>query len=262
MNGKSQHRKLIAALAVRNQGSRLYGKPLQNLDVKNGIMILDNIIDCLNSISCIDEIVLGISEGVENEIFVNFANQNNLKYIIGNEIDVLSRLISCGDEADATDIFRVTSESPFPSFELVGNAWSQHVEGDFDATFLDDVVDGCGFEIIKLKNLVTSHFNGEDRHRSELCTLYIRENIDKFIVKRIESPIQFIRKDLRLTVDNPEDLIVCKEAYNHLKHYAPRIPLEKIIDFLDGRPELIALTMPFTEQGYASMYRWTKNEEK
>jgi hypothetical protein len=33
-------RKLIAALAVRNQGSRLYGKPLQNLDVESGTTVL------------------------------------------------------------------------------------------------------------------------------------------------------------------------------------------------------------------------------
>ena len=29
-------RKLVAAIACRNQGSRLYGKPIQNLDIKNG----------------------------------------------------------------------------------------------------------------------------------------------------------------------------------------------------------------------------------
>ena len=38
-------RKLVAALACRNQGSRLYGKPLQNLDIEKGIRIIDNIVD-------------------------------------------------------------------------------------------------------------------------------------------------------------------------------------------------------------------------
>ena len=66
-------RKLVAALACRNQGSRLYGKPLQNLDVEKGIRIIDNIIDGLNSLKCIDSIVLGISEGKDNEIFKTVA---------------------------------------------------------------------------------------------------------------------------------------------------------------------------------------------
>ena len=68
-------RKLVAAIACRNQGARLYGKPVQNLDVKHGIRIIDNIISCLKTIQCIDEIVLGIAEGIENDVFKIVANQ-------------------------------------------------------------------------------------------------------------------------------------------------------------------------------------------
>ena len=57
-------RKLVAALACRNSGSRLYGKPLQNLDVDAQICILDNIVESLRLSQCIDEIVLGVSEGI------------------------------------------------------------------------------------------------------------------------------------------------------------------------------------------------------
>ena len=64
-------RKLVVALACRNKGSRLYGKPLQNLDIKNGITILDNIVACLSSFDCIDSVILGIAEGDENLDFVN-----------------------------------------------------------------------------------------------------------------------------------------------------------------------------------------------
>ena len=85
-------RKLVAALACRNQGTRLYGKPIQNLDIENGITILDNVISCLQSITCVDEVVLGISEGIENEVFIkrkfgNLSNcwsfYSNYKLIIG-----------------------------------------------------------------------------------------------------------------------------------------------------------------------------------
>ena len=81
-------RKLVAAVACRNTGSRLYGKPVQNLDIENGYRIIDYIIDSLHSISCISEIVLGISEGKENEVFIDIAKDRNLNYIVGNEVDV------------------------------------------------------------------------------------------------------------------------------------------------------------------------------
>ena len=65
---------------------------------------------------------------------------------------------------------------------------------------------------------------------------------------------------MRLTVDNPEDLIVCKAVYKNFIGLAPRIPLEKIISFLDMNKELLQLTKPFTESGYESMYLWSEDE--
>ena len=248
-------RKLVAALACRNQGARLYGKPLQNLDVEKGTRILDNIIDCLQTISCIDEIILGISEGIENEIFKSIADEESLRYIVGDQVDVLARLIKCGQLAGATDIFRVTSESPFPYFEPVEDLWRRHQEEKADATFMDDVIDGCGFEIISLKAFEESHSQGSNKHRSELCTLYIREHSQSFKIIKANPPIELARKDLRLTVDNPEDLAVCRTVFDAFKDLAPRIPVPEIVKFLDANPKLIELFAPFTEKGYSTMYR-------
>jgi len=247
-------RRLVAALACRNQGSRLYGKPLQNLDVALGVRIIDNIIDCLNSLECIDEIVLGISEGVDNEVFKGIAEKKGLRYIVGDEQDVLSRLVKCGQLASATDIFRVTSESPFLFYDQVTTLWEEHKLENADATFMDDVIDGCGFEILSLKSLEESHLNGEERHRSELCTLYIRENYKKYHIIKALSPEILIRKDLRLTVDNPEDLVVCRAVYSRFKELAPRIPVQEIVKFLDDNPSLKELIAPYTDSGYATMY--------
>jgi len=247
-------RKLVAALACRNKGSRLYGKPLQNLDIDNGITILDNIIDCLKQMSMIDSIVLGIASGIENDVFMEYAQDKNISYIRGDEKDVLERLIFCGDLDKATDIFRSTSESPFPYFDLIPEAWDTHVLNKNDATFLDDIIDGCGFEILSLDALKKSHKDGEDRHRSELCTLFIRENKSQFNLGYIKPPLKLTRKDIRLTVDNPEDLIVCRAVYKHFQDLAPKIPLLDVVEYLDKNTSLLKLTSPFCEAGYDSMY--------
>lgn len=247
-------RKLVAAIACRNQGSRLYGKPVQNLDVEKGIRIIDNIVDCLRTIDCINEIVLGISEGVENEVFKIIAEEKKMRYVVGDEIDVLSRLVKCGQLTEATDVFRMTSESPFLYFEQVENLWRRHQNEQADAIFMDDVIDGCGFEIISLKALEESHAKGDKRHRSELCTLYIREHHQKFNIIKPEPPSELVRKDLRLTVDNPEDLAVCRIVFGEFKEQAPRISVSEIVKFLDSHPKLIEMISPFTESGYATMY--------
>jgi len=247
-------RKLVVALACRNRGSRLYGKPLQNLDINNGVTILDNIIACLNSFECIDSIVLGISEGDENLDFVDYAKKNGLGYILGDEEDVLSRLIKCGEYADATDIFRTTSESPFPYFEMIDTIWAEHTNNNNDATFLDEIIDGCGIEIIKLDALKESHDRGENKHRSELCTLYIREHEKDYKIQKLLPPNELIRKDLRLTVDYPEDLVVCRAVYERFIEQAPMIELEEVIKFLDKNKGLKDLITPLCEGGYSTMY--------
>ena len=251
-------RKLVAAVACRNQGSRLYGKPLQNLDVARGIRILDNIVDCLRSIPCIDDIVLGISEGGENDVFRTIAEEKGLSYIVGDQQDVLRRLVQCGELANATDIFRVTSESPFLYFEPVEQFWRRHQDEGADATFIWDIIDGAGFEIYTLDTLKASHERGESKHRSELCSLYVREHPDEFKVLRIDAPEELRRKDLRLTVDYPEDLVVCRSAYMALREQAPRVSVPDIVKYLDRHKELLALLAPYTEAGYATMDLWDK----
>ena len=247
-------RKLVAALACRNNGSRMFGKPLQNLDEKEGIKIIDNLIDCLKSINEIDEVVLGIAEGIENNIFKVIAEEKKLKYIVGNEKDVLGRLIKCGEESNATDIFRTTSENPFLYYQSVKTLWDLYLKNDYDAIFQDDIVDGCGYEIISLKALQDSHSNGQEKHRSEYCTLYIRENKHLFKIKKIKPKSKYIRKDLRLTVDNPEDLIVCRQLYMKFKDQAPLFNLDDLILFLDENPNLKSLISPYVEKGYETMY--------
>lgn len=245
--------KLVLALACRNNGSRLYGKPLQSIEIKSGFRVIDNIIKSIKTLKCVNEIVLGISEGLENEDFVKYAKQNKIKYIKGDENDVLSRLIKCGKKTSATDILRITSESPFPYIEEIPKLWSYHCKNKNDATFFDEIIDGCSFEIINLKSLIKSHKKGRKKHKSELCTLYIRENIDQFKVSIFKPKKNLIRKDLRLTVDYPEDLIVCREVYKFMKKNK-KTKLEQVVKFLDKRNDLKKLIKPYCEEGYSTMY--------
>ena len=245
-------KKLIAAIACRSSGKRLYGKPLQNLDIENDISILDFIISKLKKKKCIKKIVLGIAKDTGADAYKNFAVRNSIDYIFGNEVDVLSRLIKCAKKVNGTDIFRITSESPFTFYENLEKNWKRHRDAGYDATFLDQVVDGCGYEIITLKALQISHKCGKSRHRSELCTLYIRENSDKFKIFKIKPPKYLIRNDLRLTVDYPEDLIVCRSIY---KKFKSRINHKKIIKYLDKNIHLKKLVKKFTIEGYKTMYR-------
>jgi len=237
-------RTLVAALACRANGTRLYGKPLQLLDVDGSLSVLEYMVSMLRTEPSISDVVFGVSVGTANDMFPEIAASLGVTSIRGDERDVLQRLIQCGDAVSASDILRVTTESPFTYVEAIAEVWERHTANANDVTVVDGLPDGCNFEIFTLEALRRSHARGDTRHRSELCSLYIREHRDEFRVEVVPVPEALRRGDLRLTIDYPEDLILCRRVYDRLKVHAPRIPLDRVIALLDAEPELRALVAP------------------
>lgn len=238
-------RRLVAALACRVNGSRLYGKPLQILG--GGVTILEQIVAAIRTFPIVDEIVLGVSEGTANLVFVDVARALGCRYVLGDPKDVLSRLIACGRLGVATDVFRVTTECPFFDYSMLDEAWRRHVEEGNDITVLDHVPEGTGFEIYTLAALERSHREGLESDRSEFCSNYARFNQARFKVRILKPAPECARLDLRLTVDYPEDLVLCRAVYDEFKARAPRIPLAEIVRLLDRRPDLRALVAPYVD---------------
>jgi hypothetical protein len=118
---------------------------------------------------------------------------------------------------------------------IIKESWTNHQINKVDFTSTPaKVIDGCGYEIISLSALKLSHKNGKKKHRSELCSLYIRENKKKFICSEVITPNYLLREDLRLTIDFPEDLILCRAIYKNIKNKK----LKKIIEFVDKNKNL------------------------
>jgi spore coat polysaccharide biosynthesis protein SpsF len=240
------NRRLVAALACRAGGSRLYGKPLQHIDPEFRVTILDHILQTLKADAVIDEIVLGIAEGEANTPFVAVAERWGLRHIRGDEVDVLHRLIQCAHAAGGTDVFRITTECPFPQTgAILERAWRLHIAHHNDVTATDGIPEGTHFEIFRLSALQTSHDNGGANERSEGCARYIRAHMQDFQIEVAEVPTAWERHDLRLTVDYPEDLVLCRRVYAAVRHYGPQIPLDPIIAFLDSRPDLKEMVTPY-----------------
>ena len=63
-----------------------------------------------------------------------------------------------------------------------------------------------------------------------------------------------MRKDLRLTADYPEDLILLLRIYENFKDLYPMIPLRLIINFLDENNDLKELVKKYVDEGMGTMY--------
>jgi spore coat polysaccharide biosynthesis protein SpsF len=247
--------KLVAVLVCRNNGTRLYGKPLQLIDVQAEIRILDLIINNLKKLSIIDEIVLGIAEGVENLIYKDIAASHGISYILGSEKIVSERYLLAAKHANADHVFRVTTECPFVWSEGLCDAYTRHLNEKYDATLIWNIVDGAEFEIYTIASIEKINQEASFDEKEHL-SLYLRNNPSRFRINRIEPPKELIREDVRLTVDNPEDLIFCREIYKMLKEKNISMSLCNILKLLDENPNMINIIKPFLSNGHKMMRYW------
>ena len=232
---KNGNIRIAAVIACRVESNRLFGKPLQNIGETS---ILNFLIKQIKTAKLIDEIVLAVSERLGNEIFIDFAKKNNIKFVLGDDRDVLQRLIDGAKYVNANIIFRVTSENPYIYWERIDNLIKKHITGKFDFSFLKNVPLGSGYEIINLEAFEKSHKYGMKKHRSELCSLYIYEHKNQFKIQSYDPPPKLAKPSIRLTVDTIQDLLVARTIYENLCKNGNPIPLAKVINFLEKNPQI------------------------
>jgi len=231
----SKKKKIAAVVACRVDSDRLFGKPMQLI---NTFPILHLLIKQLKTSKLIDDVVLAVSEKHGNEIFLEFARKNNLKAITGDDDDVLQRLIDGANYVNADVVFRVTSENPFIYWEFIDTVIDQHVNGNYDFSYVEEIPIGSGFELIDFNALKKSHIQGKKKHRSELCSLYIHEHQKSFKIKSIKPPKALQYPKIRLTVDTLEDLMLARIIHKSVGNKDIPIPLSKILKFLAKNPSL------------------------
>ena len=234
------NKKITAIIGCRVDSTRLFAKPLQ---LVGKFRILDLHIEQIKKSKLIDEIILAISDKPGNEIFVNFARKNKLKFILGDDHDVLKRLIDAAEYTNSEIIFRTTPENPFIYWEGIDELIKNHISGKYDLSIVDGLPLGSNYEVITKEALEISHKDGGKEHRSELCSLYINQNQERFKIFRHKPIGAILRPEIRLTVDTPEDLIVARIIHQKLGKGKTPITLEKIIKFLDRNPTISEINL-------------------
>ncbi|MDY9922953.1 glycosyltransferase family protein [Methanobacterium sp.] len=230
--------KVDAIIAARMYSTRMYGKPLK---IIQGKPIIEHVIDRLRSSKLIDEVILAVSENDENQVFLDFAKEKNLKFVTGDEEDVLGRINKAANTFNSDHIVRVTSENPLIYVEDIDKLINFHLDNNCDFTYFDKLPIGSIVEVISSKALKKSFIDGEKKHHSELVTLFINENPKMFKIKAFEVPNNLKRPNYRLTVDTPADLKLMRILYHNFYQNGKLVNLNAVISFLDENPELLEI---------------------
>ena len=227
----------LIVVTARMASSRLPGKVTAPLA---GRPLLAHLLERMASIWGAGRVVLATSTADENEVLIELARDLGVAGFAGDEDDVLARHIAVADAFEAGHLVRVTGDNPLTDRGLVRGLSERHLESGADYTYVpgEALLMGILPEVISVEALRLSHRDGEERHRSELVTLYIKENPGRFRIRREPLPESLDRTQYRLTVDEPEDLALMQGLFDRLYVPGEILDTEDAIRLLDAEPKM------------------------
>ena len=241
--------RVLIAVSARMRSERCPGKAMAPLA---GKPLLIHLLERLASLGGKRAIVVATSSSSENDVLVEAAETRGIRTFRGDEDDVLGRLLALCREFGAEHLVRVTGDNPLTDLPLIETLVALHLKRDSDYTYVpgDALLMGILTEVISRRALETSHRDGEDRHRSELVTLYIKENPERFRIARAELPRELYRPHYRLTVDEPDDLVLMGRIFDKLYHSGSVLSTADAIRLLDEEPRLAAINAQITHAAH------------
>ena len=205
--------KIAAIIQARLGSSRLPNKVISDF---NGKYLIEFLISRVKKCSDIDEIYLATTEQSEDDILIEVAKKLGINFSRGSKNDVLSRYIKTIKNSDADTIIRLTGDCPFLDPKLISEVIKDFKGKEVDYLsncYPPTFPDGLDIEIFTRESLLISGEKCKNVFQREHVTIWIRES-GEFKVG-VYKYIEDLSK-IRLTIDEPEDLIV---ARNIIKNF-------------------------------------------
>lgn len=230
-------KKVVAIIQARMGSTRLPGKVLMDIA---GKPMLWHVIERVKRCKKINSIVVATTSKEEDKIVIELAKKCGVETFAGSEEDVLDRYYQAAKKFDAEIIVRITGDCPLinPSTidEMIDLCLKENAEYICGHPAIPSIEQGI--EVVslpalgKVKNLATEDY------QKEHVTIFIRKNPELFKIRVITPQPIFRRADMRLTVDNRDDLKLMREIYNKLYKENGIIDLKDVVKLLDENPEL------------------------
>jgi len=223
----------LAIIQARLTSTRFPGKVLRKVGEYS---IIEIIVKRLERSKLLDKIVIAIPDNESNVELANFLEQKKLLYFKGSEHDVLSRFVDCAKFYKAATVVRITGDCPFVDAKLVDNFINMFNQSNIDYlsnTNPPSYPDGLDAEVFSFNCLSLANKGARDRYDREHVTTFIKEN-KKF--KKMNLFYEEDFSDLRLTLDEKEDLDVIKSVFK--KFDSIFFDLKEIINLYNQDAEL------------------------
>ena len=231
--------KIVAIIQARMGSTRLPGKVMKEI-LGKPVILWD--LDRISLSKLIDEIVVAIPYGKENDVIIDTIKEYNDKIVIarGSEDDVLDRYYQAAVKANADVVVRITSDCPLIDPVVTDQVIKQFLDGDCDYcsnSTIRTYPRGLDTEVFSFKVLEAAWNEATKDYEREHVTPYIIENPDKFKLLNVVNDINL--SHLRWTLDTKEDFEFITAVYKIIFPKKQLFLMDDVLELMDKEPELI-----------------------
>ena len=230
---------IVAIIQARMGSTRLPGKVMKEI-LGKPVILWD--LDRVSLSKLIDEIVVAIPYGKENDVIVDTIKEYNDKIVTtrGSENDVLDRYYQAAVKTNANVVVRITSDCPLIDPVVIDNVIEHFLDDDCDYcsnSLTRTYPHGLDIEVFSFKALKDAWNEATKDYEREHVTPYIIENPDKFKLFNVANDINL--SHLRWTLDTEEDFEFINAVYNKIYSKKQMFFMGDILKLLDRELELI-----------------------
>jgi spore coat polysaccharide biosynthesis protein SpsF len=235
--------KVVAIIQARMGSTRLPGKVMKTI-LGKPVILWD--LERVSLSKLIDEIVVAIPYGNENDIIEDTIKEHDDKIIIirGSEHDVLDRYYRAALQTNADVIVRITSDCPLIDPVIVDSIIEQFFNND--CVYCSNILQrtyprGLDTEVFSFEALKKAWKESKKDYEREHVTPYMIENPNRFKLHNVVNDNDL--SNLRWTLDTEEDLKFIEIIYKQKIPEKQMFLMDDVLDLLEKEPGLNEINM-------------------
>jgi len=238
--------KVVAIIQARMGSTRLPGKVMKKI---LGRTVLELVVERVKKAAKIDEIVIATTTGKNDDKIEDLCRKLNLNVFRGSEEDVLRRYYESAKEYKADVIVRITSDCPLIDPDIIDKI----IDFYFEKQPLDYVSNGLertfprGLDVEVFSFGALELANESAKKNREHVTPYMYKDDKNMKTANFANKTDL--SEYRLTVDYEEDFLLINEIYKELGKSDRVFGLDKIIELLKKRPDLVEINKGKEQKG-------------
>ena len=246
--------KKVAIIQARMGSQRYPGKVLAEINGKPAISYL---LKSLERSDKINKIIVATSQEAQDKQITNYVRDLNIDCYAGSENNVLSRYVEVARMYRPNNIIRITGDDILLDYNIVDNIIARHISCKVDYTsnlFKRSFALGQEVEIFTFDTLMRINQYASTKNEHEHVTLYLRNNTKYFKTLNVIAPKKLKWPDLRIALDEKEDLDFIKILFKNLYNGKDPISYESIVNYLRENPELLKINSHIQRKPIEGIY--------